>query len=85
MSSLYQLLHEQTNIHFLGFYFRQHARKIYSLILFKCSALGWVANEALLLNEDIDNGWLFAININFENDTNIRDIAIKCKFLLMGL
>jgi hypothetical protein len=44
-----------------------------------------VVNEALLLREDIDSGCLFATNIDFEDDTNIRDIAIKCKFLLMEL
>jgi hypothetical protein len=42
-------------------------------------------NEALLLKEDIDIKWLFATNVNFEDDTNIRDIAIKCKSLLMEL
>jgi hypothetical protein len=42
-------------------------------------------NEALLLREDIDSGWFFIVNVDFENDTNIRDIAIKCKSLLMEL
>jgi hypothetical protein len=44
-----------------------------------------VVNEALLLREDIDSGWLFATNIDFEGNTNIHDIAIKCKYLLMEL
>jgi hypothetical protein len=42
-------------------------------------------NEALLLREDIDNIWLFIVNIDFEDDTNIHDIAIKYKSLLMEL
>jgi hypothetical protein len=41
--------------------------------------------KPFLLREDIDNEWLFIINVDFEDDTNIRDIAIKCKSLLMEL
>jgi hypothetical protein len=74
---------KQTNICFLGLYLTQHVSKIYSLILFECSTLGWVVNEALLLKEDIDSIWFFAANVNFEDNTNICDIAIKCKYLLM--
>jgi hypothetical protein len=42
-----------------------------------------VASEVLLVKEDIDNGWLFATNVDFEDDANICDIATKCKYLLM--
>ncbi len=42
-----------------------------------------MVNEVLLLKEDIDIGWLFITNVDFENNTNIHDIAIKWKYLLM--
>jgi hypothetical protein len=42
-------------------------------------------NEAFLLKEDINNGWFVATNVDFEDNTNIRDIAIECKFLLVEL
>jgi hypothetical protein len=44
-----------------------------------------VVNEALLLREDIDSKWLFVVNIDFEGDNNICEIAIKCKSLFMEL
>ncbi len=42
-----------------------------------------MVNEAFLLREDIDNEWLFAANVKFEDDTH--DIAIKCKSFLTEL
>ncbi len=49
------------------------------MLIYVCSHFVQVVNDALLLREDIDIGWLFVGKVDLEEEGALQNISKRCK------